>query len=72
MIELSKMESWRHYLPELFLSQLGLRIEDYNIDAVETGMMNFVFRVYTDKGVFFLKQFLFSDLCLLAPGWGPS
>jgi len=58
MIELRKMESWRHYLPELFLTHLGLRIEDYNIDAVETGMMNFVFRVYTDKGVFFLKQAL--------------
>lgn len=58
MIELRKIESWDHYLPELFFFQLGLRIKDFDIDVIETGMMNFVFRVRTDKGIFFLKQAL--------------
>ena len=58
MIELREIESWDQYLPEFFFSHLGLRISDYEIDAVETGMMNFVFRVRTDKGIFFLKQAL--------------
>ncbi len=58
MIELRKMESWDHYLPELFYSHLGLRIEDYDVDAIKTGKMNYVFRVRTDKGIFFLKQAL--------------
>jgi 5-methylthioribose kinase len=58
MIELKKMGSWEPYLPELFFSHLGLRIENYEIDAIETGRMNFVFRVRTDKGIFFLKQAL--------------
>lgn len=58
MIELRNLETWDNYLPELFLSQLGLHIVDYDVDAIETGMMNYVFRVHTDKGVFFLKQAL--------------
>lgn len=58
MIELKYLESWDNYLPELFFSQLGLHIVDYDVEAIETGMMNYVFRVHTDKGVFFLKQAL--------------
>lgn len=57
MIELRKIESWDDYLHDLFFS-LGLHIEKFTIDAVEAGMMNYVFRVHTDKGVFFLKQAL--------------
>ena len=52
------MQSWDRYLPELFFSHLGLHIEDYDVDAIETGKMNYVFRVQTDKGIFFLKQAL--------------
>lgn len=58
MIELRKMRSWDHYLDELFFSHLGLRIEEFEINAVESGMMNYVFRIRTDKGDFFIKQAL--------------
>jgi len=58
MVALKNKESWEHNLPELFFSHMGLRIKNYEIEAVETGMMNFVFRVRTDKGIFFLKQAL--------------
>lgn len=53
-----KLKSWDPYLPELILSHTGLRIDDYDIELVETGMMNYVFRVRTNKGIFFLKQAL--------------
>jgi len=57
-IELKKLKSWDPYLPEFILSHTGLRIDDYDIERVETGMMNYVFRVRTNKGIFFLKQAL--------------
>ena len=52
------MESWDDVLHGLFFSHLGLRIEDYDIDTAATGLMNYVFRVRTDKGIFYLKQAL--------------
>jgi 5-methylthioribose kinase len=58
MIELRKIEAWDAYLPGLLFSRLGLRIDDYEIELVDSGKMNFVFRVRTEKGAFFLKQAL--------------
>ena len=56
MIDLCNKGSWEPDLPELFLSQLGLRVEILDIKTIETGMMNYVIRIQTSKGIFFLKQ----------------
>ncbi len=56
MIDLCNKGSWEQNLPELFFSHLGLRVEILDIKTIETGMMNYVSRIKTDKGSFFLKQ----------------
>jgi len=58
MIDWHNQGAWEAYLPEFFFVHLGLRIRVYKIDAIESGMMNYVFRVQTNKGIFFLKHAL--------------
>jgi len=51
MIALRKIESWNDYLPELIFSHPGLRIEDYAVDAVATGLMNLVGMLKVKPGI---------------------